>query len=581
MKYLHSYVLFSFMILSTVSSYSQPLDVENKIRVVGSIGLGFGAKSVQISGSYAYVTEEFPGTVKTIDISNPTTPTLVNNLTTGLSPKSMFLSGQYLYTVDIGDDKLRIIDISDPGLPTVVSTIMIGTFPSSIFVEGKYAYVVDEGDDDFKIIDISKSALPVVVDTLALSFAPRGVFVCGKFAYVVDGGTEDLKIINISDPDVPVIVGSVLIGSIPQSVFVSGQHAYVVSFGSNDLKVIDISNSTSPIVKGTVTIGSLPGDVYVSGRYAYVVDEGTGKLLIIDVSNPSAPTKVDSLTIGISPQSIQVSGRYAYVVDDGSNDLKVIDISGIETRASIIHSLDAGKIQVKNDIIAGGRLQVKRSINVGAGGIYSDGSIRMAGHLDILNGTNGNAGLRINASDDEISSLKLFEGNGFGFELEYDGNDDLLYLYSRKFSGNEAVRMTWQKNGNVGIGTTNPSSKLEVSGGDIRVAGGSFIDDGTTLNVPDYVFQKSYTITPLEEVEQYIADYNHLEGFPSMYDTLGWAAMSMQARDMKMLEKIEELTLYVIEQKKMINFQKDENTKMINKLNKLETSVNKLLVLQE
>jgi len=51
-----------------------------------------------------------------------------------------------------------------------------------------------------------------------------------------------------------------------------------------------------------------------------------------------------------------------------------------------------------------------------------------------------------------------------------------------------------------------PNSKLEVSGGDIRVTGGSFIDDGTTLNIPDYVFDVDYALKPLAQVEAYIQE---------------------------------------------------------------------------
>lgn len=115
----------------------------------------------------------------------------------------------------------------------------------------------------------------------------------------------------------------------------------------------------------------------------------------------------------------------------------------------------------------------------------------------------------------------------------------------------------------VGIGTTIPASKLEVSGGDIRVTGGSFIDDGTTLNVPDYVFEDDYQLTPLNKVKEFIQKFKHMKGFPDQNDKKGWAQLSMQDRDMKLLEKIEELTLYVIELK-------EENDALRLRVKKLE-----------
>ena len=119
--------------------------------------------------------------------------------------------------------------------------------------------------------------------------------------------------------------------------------------------------------------------------------------------------------------------------------------------------------------------------------------------------------------------------------------------------------------GRVGIGTSTPNSKLEVNGGDIRVTGGSFIDDGTTLTVPDYVFDADYHLKPITQVKAYTQEHRHLEGIPDMNDKKGWASLSMQDRDMKLLEKVEELTLYLIQMK-------EENDAMKARILALETN---------
>jgi hypothetical protein len=85
--------------------------------------------------------------------------------------------------------------------------------------------------------------------------------------------------------------------------------------------------------------------------------------------------------------------------------------------------------------------------------------------LDLLHiDTSADASIRIRSGINKKTSLKLFEDNDFGYEFEYDGTPDLLHLWSRKFAGNEGIRMTWNKAGSVGIGTTQPQATLHVNG---------------------------------------------------------------------------------------------------------------------
>ncbi len=142
-----------------------------------------------------------------------------------------------------------------------------------------------------------------------------------------------------------------------------------------------------PVLTGSLANGEYPYSVYVSGRYAYVVSAKSRDLKVIDVSDPSAPSLAGSLGLGLgaNPSSVYVSGRYAYVVDSNSDDLKVIDISGAEVTSLIAHSLEAGNLQVRNDMLAQGQLQVSGGLNVGTGGIFSDGNVGISGTIAIAN----------------------------------------------------------------------------------------------------------------------------------------------------------------------------------------------------
>ncbi|MEI6052814.1 MAG: hypothetical protein WCQ44_08950, partial [Opitutaceae bacterium] len=82
------------------------------------------------------------------------------------------------------------------------------------------------------------------------------------------------------------------------------------------------------------------------------------------------------------------------------------------------------------------------------------------------------------------------------------------------------------------------------------------------LNAPlaDYVFDSNYSLMPLQQVESYVNENKHLPKMPSATEVKD-KGMNMGEMQNKLLQKIEELTLYVIEQQKQI----DELKKLVKK----------------
>lgn len=105
-----------------------------------------------------------------------------------------------------------------------------------------------------------------------------------------------------------------------------------------------------------------------------------------------------------------------------------------------------------------------------------------------------------------------------------------------------------QHDGRVGIGTTTPGSyKLAVEG---KIGAKEVV---VTLDGwSDFVFNDDYQLPALDQVEQHIKQNKHLPGIPTAQEVSenGVPLGEMQA---KLLQKIEELTLYVIELKNRIN----------------------------
>jgi len=98
--------------------------------------------------------------------------------------------------------------------------------------------------------------------------------------------------------------------------------------------------------------------------------------------------------------------------------------------------------------------------------------------------------------------------------------------------------------GKVGIGTQTPDSDalLTVKGAihsiEIKVL--------ANAGVPDYVFEPNYVLPTLKEIKKFITDHRHLPEIPSAAE-MEVNGIDLGDMNMRLLKKIEELTLYQIE----------------------------------
>jgi hypothetical protein len=168
--------------------------------------------------------------------------------------------------------------------------------------------------------------------------------------------------------------------------------------------------------------------------------------------------------------------------------------------------------------------------------------------LTVQTDANFSTGLLIRNPSASIEFKTYLGGpaNGNAVSMGTTGNSPIA-IYT-----NSANRMYISALGNVGIGTDNPTYKLSVNG-NIRTK--EVLVE--SANWPDYVFDKKYVLAPLHEVEKYINENKHLPNIPSAEEIQNNGLKVGEVQN-KMMQKIEELTLYVIELKKEIELLKQK-----------------------
>ena len=116
-----------------------------------------------------------------------------------------------------------------------------------------------------------------------------------------------------------------------------------------------------------------------------------------------------------------------------------------------------------------------------------------------------------------------------------------------------------EKNGKIGIGTNVPDELLTVKG---KIHTQEVIVDLQGAVAPDYVFEEyvngfsklkpSYELLSLEELEDFIRKNKHLPKVPAA-SVIAKEGMSLKEMNLLLLEKVEELTLYTLQQQQELD----------------------------
>ncbi|MCF6170592.1 MAG: hypothetical protein L3J66_06410 [Bacteroidales bacterium] len=189
---------------------------------------------------------------------------------------------------------------------------------------------------------------------------------------------------------------------------------------------------------------------------------------------------------------------------------------------------------------------------------------RLMAPLTIYDGTNELASVYVNpvtAGSEDSSRIFLAEDSDatFGMYWMYDGVGNHMELWGKASATTYGPHITVQRNsGNVAIG-----GQTFATGYKLSVAGKIICEElrvDLIAGWPDYVFGKDYKLMPLKELDAFIETNGHLPNIPAA-EEIKESGLEVGEMQRLMMEKIEELSLYIIQQQKEI----DELKNQINK----------------
>jgi hypothetical protein len=182
-----------------------------------------------------------------------------------------------------------------------------------------------------------------------------------------------------------------------------------------------------------------------------------------------------------------------------------------------------------------------RSGSVGIGNVSPITKFHLTDGVATITGTNSYGGPQL------VLGPAYTHNNSWGIETMSTGLNFWRPASGQSNPGN--YKLFIANNGNVSIGTENSFGyKFAVKG--------SMIAEQVVVKLygtwPDFVFKKNYGLMNLDDLENYITKNNHLPNVPSATEVKE-KGIDVGEMNKILLQKIEELTLYVIDQQKQID----------------------------
>lgn len=269
------------------------------------------ALDLVVRGNRVYVLT--PTQIKVVNVTNPSSPTLVATINLGVSNQQIAVDGAYLYVADFNAG-LRVLSLSNPDAPAQVALVAATQCTKVSAGNGAALIATNVG---MTYVDIQNPASPVKKGHDA-SLTMLRAAMSGQFAYLASAN-NGLDVMNLGNGTnvTPVQTSSVLAGA----AHLARMGHYVLAAQNPNLTVTDVQDPLNPVQIGQVAAW---GDFALQGSYAYVATGGG--LAVVDLAVPSSPTIVTTLD-SVPSGMVSLDGTRLYIVPQDSYEVWTVDIS--------------------------------------------------------------------------------------------------------------------------------------------------------------------------------------------------------------------------------------------------------------
>ncbi len=221
------------------------------------------------------------------------------------------------------------------------------------------------------------------------------------------------------------------------------------------------------------------------------------------------------------------------------------------------------------------RLRIDNVGNVGIGTNAPVAKLTVGSYLGTMTSTTG---IALGGDQNTIEFLNSNYGLGYGAKLYGMDQGNGLTSFRLAVRGNsstwtDALYVKAGDNGGgggnlgyIGIGSNNPDARLTVNG----TVHSKEVKVDLNIPGPDYVFERDYKLPALEEIKSYIDQNKHLPEVPSAAE-IERNGVKLGEMNMVLLKKVEELTLYAIEQKQRDQDQVKQIESLLIEVEKLKS----------